>query len=339
MLSETVHIVADDGVVAPATADRHHHYRFGPADHRSERHRGGRRICLDMDPPALVHIANVSTATLTDPDSPNLASVFAVLDSPQTGDRLAANTSGTNITAIFNNSTLNLFGSDTAAHYQQVLRTITYDNTNGGPGVSNELVEVTASDGALVSPAATAAIAIDLCPPVIDLNGTASGTGYGTVWTNRGPVPVIARPMPRSPTPIATNLTSLTAVLGTPHVGDLLTADTSGTAIVASFAAGTLSLSGSDTVAHYQQVLRTICYDNSNGGPNVGGETIQFKASDGTLLQRHGKRDHLDRPPCPGCRPQWTRCWERAESPPGPTRELWLSPLRPHPSPMSTAPR
>ncbi len=283
VVSETVQITADDGVLAPATADATINIDSVPPiiDLNGSATDGG--FASTWTPPGPVHIANVSTATLTDTDSANLASLVAVLDNPRAGDQLAANTSGTSITASFNNSTLNLFGSDTVAHYQQVLRTITYDNINGGPGVLNEIAEVTASDGALLSPAATAAIAIDLYPPVIDLNGTASGTGYGTFWTNRGPVPVIAEADATVADADSANLTSLTAVLSTPHVGDQLTADTSGTAIVASFAAGTLSLSGSDTVAHYQQVLRTICYDNSNGGPNVAAETIQFKASDGTL--------------------------------------------------------
>jgi hypothetical protein len=283
VLCETVHITADDGVLAPATAVA--------------------TIIIDLAPPIIdlngsatddgfasiwtpagpVHIASASTATLTDADSANLVSLTAVLDSPRAGDQLAADTSGTNITASFNNSTLSLIGSDTAAHYQQVLRTITYDNTNGGPGVPNELVELTASDGALASPTATAAIAIDLYPPVIDLNGAASGMGYSTFWTNRGPVPVTAEADATIGDADSANLTSLTVALSTPHVGDLLTADTSGTAISASFAAGTLSLSGSDTVAHYQQVFRTISYDNSSGGPNAASETIQFTASDGAL--------------------------------------------------------
>ena len=40
-----------------------------------------------------------------------------------------------------------------------------------------------------------------------------------------------------------------------------------GTGITASYADGVLSLSGSDTVAHYQQVLRTLTYDNSSENP------------------------------------------------------------------------
>jgi len=54
--------------------------------------------------------------------------------------------------------------------------------------------------------------------------------------------------------------------------GDLLAAVTTGTAITASFASGVLSLTGTDSVAHYQQVLRSVTFssgeDPDNGGAN-----------------------------------------------------------------------
>ena len=52
---------------------------------------------------------------------------------------------------------------------------------------------------------------------------------------------------------------------------ELLAADTTGTLIVASYdsATGTLTLSGSDSAANYQQVLRTIAYDNASDTPDT----------------------------------------------------------------------
>jgi VCBS repeat-containing protein len=51
------------------------------------------------------------------------------------GDVLAATTAGTNITAAYNSATglLTLTGSDTLAHYQQVLRTVTFSSTSDNP--------------------------------------------------------------------------------------------------------------------------------------------------------------------------------------------------------------
>ena len=48
--------------------------------------------------------------------------------------------------------------------------------------------------------------------------------------------------------------------------GDTLAATTTGTSITASYAAstGVLSLTGSDTLAHYQQVLDSVSYTTSS---------------------------------------------------------------------------
>ena len=82
------------------------------------------------------------------------------------------------------------------------------------------------------------------------------------------------------------NLTSLTVSLDSFHAGDVLAmANLSGLNITQSYGSGTLTLSGSDTVAHYQQALRFLTYDNTTGtGPGVTQLQATVIASDGTLL-------------------------------------------------------
>ena len=65
---------------------------------------------------------------------------------------------------------------------------------------------------------------------------------------------------------------------------ETLAADTTGTSIVAAYDSGTgiLSLTGSDTVAHYEQVLRTVTYNNTAGAPTLTARSITFVANDGT---------------------------------------------------------
>ena len=71
--------------------------------------------------------------------------------------------------------------------------------------------------------------------------------------------------------------------------GDTLAAMTTGTSIAASYNAstGVLSLTGNDTLAHYQQVLDSVTYSSSNQNPtNYGAEpsrTISWVVNDGTL--------------------------------------------------------
>jgi hypothetical protein len=59
---------------------------------------------------------------------------------------------------------------------------------------------------------------------------------------------------------------------------DILGADAQ---ITADYANGLLRLTGADTVANYQRVLRTIRYSNTAASPTRGTRTIVFSANDG----------------------------------------------------------
>ncbi len=64
---------------------------------------------------------------------------------------------------------------------------------------------------------------------------------------------------------------------------ETLAADTAGTAITAAYnaAGGVLTLSGSDTLAHYQQVLQSVTYvDSLKTTTNTGSRTLSFSVSD-----------------------------------------------------------
>ncbi len=232
-----------------------------------------------------VHITD-PTATLTDLESANLTSVVVALTAPQAADVLAANTSGTSIAQSFSGGALTLSGSDTLADYQQVLRSITYNNTSGGPGADSLTIRVVANDGTLASNTAVATINI---PPVISL---AAGAGSGapnftTTWYNQGTVPIESNILATVGAPSGvTSLQSLTVTLATFHTGDVLGLAPLGgvsLALTSSYSAGTLTLSGTDTVGHYQQALRFINYNNTAGGPVTSPITATFVANDGTL--------------------------------------------------------
>ena len=230
-----------------------------------------------------VVITDAANATVMDDGS--LASMTVTLASPATGDVLAANTTGTSITAVYAAGVLTLTGVDTPADYQQVLRTVTYNNTAGGPGVSTESATVLAIDNGpgapLPSNMATATININTAPTV-DLNGAAAGTGFTSTWNGVSPV-VITDAANATVTDNGTTLASMTVTLTGPHTGDVLAANTTGTSITQGFANGTLTLSGVDTLADYQTVLRTVTYNNTSGGPGVAVETAAVVANDGSL--------------------------------------------------------
>jgi hypothetical protein len=81
-----------------------------------------------------------------------------------------------------------------------------------------------------------------------------------------------------------THLASLVVTITNLQDGadELLSADTGTTAVTASYVGGVLTLSGTDTLAHYQQILRTIEYQNTKVDPNTTDRVITFAAHDGT---------------------------------------------------------
>jgi len=106
-----------------------------------------------------------SGTTVSDPESANLVSgTVSITGGFLTGDTLAASTSGTSITASYNASTgvLSLTGSDTLAHYQQVLDSASYSSTSQNPTNSgadpSRTVSWTVNDGTLSSATQTTTV-------------------------------------------------------------------------------------------------------------------------------------------------------------------------------------
>ena len=142
------------------------------------------------------------------------------------------------------------------------------------------------------SKSALAAVSLDViasdAAPTIALDpdsSTAPGTDFATTFTEGGGPVALADSDAALADASASNLTSLTATIANSKDGSLesLSADTSGTAITASYdsGSGVLTLYGSDSVANYLQVLKTVSYDNASQHPDTTDRTITFVANDG----------------------------------------------------------
>jgi hypothetical protein len=118
--------------------------------------------------------------------------------------------------------------------------------------------------------------------PLTDLNGGAAGTGTsGAFVATNGPLSLTD---PAAEIFVSSaNLTSASAVLDVAPDGadEVLIADTTGTGITAVYdvPSRTLSLSGVDTVANYNTVLRTIQYNNTSGSPTNAPRVVTISAS------------------------------------------------------------
>ncbi len=120
-------------------------------------------------------------------------------------------------------------------------------------------------------------------PPVIG-NLTASAT-----YAAGGAAATLSPGTTVSDTASTTLASASVAIVGGFLAGDTLAAATAGTNISASYAAatGVLSLTGSDSLAHYQQVLDSVSYASSKQDPtNFGADasrTISWTVNDGVV--------------------------------------------------------
>jgi Domain of unknown function (DUF4347)/Bacterial pre-peptidase C-terminal domain len=122
-------------------------------------------------------------------------------------------------------------------------------------------------------------------PPVLDLNGGATGMNYDAIFIRGGNAVAIVDSNNLTLADDGSNISSavirITNLLN--GAAEVLSAVTTGTNINATYNNGILVLTGSDTVANYQQVLRSIAYNNTAIIPNTTSRTIEFVISDGSL--------------------------------------------------------
>jgi hypothetical protein len=232
-----------------------------------------------------------SGTTVSDPESANLVSGSVSISSGfLTGDTLAAATTGTSITSSYSASTgvLSLTGSDTLAHYQQVLDSVKYSSSNPNPTNSgadaSRRVSFVVSDGTLSSATQTTTVNITgTQPPVLSNVAASSSYTVGGAATTLSSGTTVGDPE-------STNLVSGTVSITSGFLtGDTLAATTTGTSISQSYnaATGVLSLTGSDTLADYQSVLDSVKYSSSSQNPTNSGadasRSVSFVVNDGTL--------------------------------------------------------
>ncbi len=227
---------------------------------------------------------------VTDIDSTSLASARVRLTNPVDGDAewLLATTGATGITVTYEGGVLQLTGAASVAAYQQVLRTVSYRNSSQDPDAAARLFEVTVADAQSSSPAALLTVQLQPVndPPDLDLNGAVAGSDNETVfYINRTPV-VLAADL------VAADQDNTTLRGATVRITNLedeqaerLMADVSGAANIKppiyDPATGVLTLTGVDSVANYQRVLRTVTYDNVLPQPNTNDRYIEFTLDDG----------------------------------------------------------
>jgi large repetitive protein len=221
--------------------------------------------------------------TVSDVDSANLASATVQISAGYVnGEDVLAFTNTPNITGSFNaaTGTLTLTGSDSVANYQTALRSVTYVNTSDNPSGADRTVTITANDGALNSAAATDTIHVT---PVNDAPVVTAG--HVLNYTENQAATAIDPAIAVSDVDSA-NLASATVQITANYVnGEDVLGFTNTATITGSFnaATGTLTLTGSDTVANYQAALASVTYVNTSDNPSGAARTVTIVTNDGAL--------------------------------------------------------
>ncbi|PKU25885.1 Ig-like domain-containing protein [Telmatospirillum siberiense] len=226
-----------------------------------------------------------SAITVSDVDNQTLGSATVSISSGfLAGDTLNF-TSQNGITGSYNASTgvLTLSGSASLANYQTALESVTFSSSSQNPtnygADTARTISWTVNDGSLNSTAVTSSVSIT----AVDNAPSLSGAGSTAAYAAGGGAVSLDQAITASDADNQTLSGATVGISGGFASGDVLAATTSGTGISASYnaATGIMTLSGGDTLAHYQQVLDSLTFQTTSASTTT--RTVSWQVTDGTL--------------------------------------------------------
>jgi len=217
-------------------------------------------------------------------------------------ETLSANIGATGITGLYIAPTLTLTGNATVAAYEQVLRTVTYNNASATPSTAARTIQVQVVSGAQSSNQATKSItvaAVNNAPVLTNIEGSS------LAYTERAaPVAITSQILVSDAD--SPNLSSATVQIASGCVASedvLAMSPNPQNGIGATYDADTcrLSLSGGASQGNYQAALRAIHYSNTSALPSPVVRTVSLQVSDGSapsnVVERMVTVVSLDNPP------------------------------------------
>lgn len=162
--------------------------------------------------------------------------------------------------------------------------TITYSPDSGFTGTDSFRIRVTDAAGATAETEVTVNVTPPNQAPVIDLDAGSDGLDYHVILAldTGGPVPAAdAAGLTLEDDDATLAGATVTIVNLLDGEDESLAVDTGSSAITAEYGLGVLTLTGQGSLAAYEQVLRTVTYDNVALEPNTTPRLITFTVSDG----------------------------------------------------------
>ena len=122
---------------------------------------------------------------------------------------------------------------------------------------------------------------------VLDLNGADAGSGFAALFTKAtSPISIVDSDLTVTDTDSVTLTWATATLINFPDGTDeLLAVDVTGTSITAVYSTttGVLTLDGPDTIAHFEQVMRTTTYANAAIAPDQTNRVVAFVVHDGDV--------------------------------------------------------
>ncbi len=184
--------------------------------------------------------------------------------------------------------TLTLSGTAAVAAYETALRAVTYRNSSDNPDTGNRTVTLKARDAAGFGAAGTRTITVAAVNDAPVITATAGALGYteNAAATAIDPGLLLADP--------DSQITGATVQITANHVqaqDDLGFTNQPGITGSYDDATGTLTLTGSASVADYRTALRSITYVNTSATPSTTQRTVSFSVTDGALASNVATRN------------------------------------------------
>ena len=209
------------------------------------------------------------TVTSSDAD---LTGASMAIANYRSGDALHF-TSQNGIGGNYNSDTgvLTLTGTASVGFYQTALQSVAFSTSSDN--TTTCAITIVADDNSLASSPASEQVQITLNPPNLTSGGTpASYTVGGSA--------VVVDPGAKVVTGSDADITSATLVLTNQQLGDTLNFS-SQNGITSSYSSGTLTLSGTATVADYQTALESVSFSSSNATtPSITPRLVTIQADD-----------------------------------------------------------
>ncbi|MEH2062558.1 MAG: cadherin-like domain-containing protein, partial [Nostoc sp.] len=228
---------------------------------------------------------------ITDVDNTNISSAtISITANYQKGQDILSvlGTLPTEITAgAFNatTGTITLTGSASFANYTTALAQIAYSNTSEDPNIKDRTISFMVNDGKTNSKAVTRTINVRAVNDAPVLSAAASGSLAYT--KNKIETKISSTGLEISDVD-NTNITSATISITGNYQKDQDILSVLGTLPkeikpgVFDPATGTITLTGSATLANYKTALTQIAYSNTSNNPNINYRTVSFTVNDGT---------------------------------------------------------